>query len=156
MMPRMADPMHVAKPLRGLRSEGNRPSAGEAITILGLSGHTVEVCDPSPYSIARFSRFLAKFHRCPAMRDDPAGFLCFVETLLAMRHFDVLLPIHEQGFLFARVRRRLGDRVALALPTFVSYCTAPSKAGFSRLLDQLGLPRPPTLIVRSADELRAP
>jgi len=155
MMPRMADPMHVAKPLRVLLSEGNSTSAREAITILGLSGHSVEVCDPSPYCLARFSRFVAKFHRCPAMRDDPGGFLCFVETLLAMRHFDVLLPIHEQGFLFARVRRRLEDRVALALPNFVSYRTAHSKAGFSRLLDQLALPQPPTLIVKSADELRA-
>src|SRR5258708_16936825 len=63
--------------------------------------------------------------------------------------------MHEQGFLFARVRRRLEDRVALALPNFVSYRTAHSKAGFSRLLDQLALPQPPTLIVKSADELRA-
>jgi predicted ATP-grasp superfamily ATP-dependent carboligase len=88
------------------------------------------------------------------MRDDPAGFLGFVEELLAAKHFDVLLPIHEQGFLFARVRQRLEDRVGLALPSFESYRTAHSKAGFSRLLDQLGLPKPATRIVKSASELR--
>jgi predicted ATP-grasp superfamily ATP-dependent carboligase len=114
----------------------------------------VEVCDPTPYCLARFSRFVQKFHRCPAMRDDPAGFLAFVEELLAKGDFDVLLPIHEQGFLFARVRQRLEDRVGLALPNFPSYRTAHSKAGFSRLLDQLGLPQPATLIVKSASELR--
>jgi predicted ATP-grasp superfamily ATP-dependent carboligase len=154
MMSGMADTMHVAKPLRVLLSEGNSTSSREAITILGLSDHTVEVCDPSPYCLARFSRFVAKFHRCPPMRDDPAGFLCFVEKLLAARRFDVLLPIHEQGFLFARVRQHLEDRVGLALPDFVSYRTAHSKAGFSRLLDQLGLPQPRTRIVKSADELQ--
>ena len=150
----MAHSAHVAKPLRVLVSEGNSTSAREAITILGLSGHLVEVCDPSPYCLARFSRFVSKFHRCPGLRDDPAGFLRFVEELLAARHFDVLLPIHEQGFLFARVRQRLEVRVGLALPSFESYRTAHSKAGFSRLLDQLGLPQPATAIVKSAGELR--
>ncbi len=88
------------------------------------------------------------------MRDDPAGFLRFVEQLLVTRHFDVLLPIHEQGFLFARGRQRLAERVGLALPGFESYRTAHSKAGFSRLLDELGLPQPATRIVKSVCELR--
>src|ERR1700689_4561510 len=95
----------VTKPLRVLVSEGNSTSAREAITILGLSGHLVEVCDPSPYCLARFSRFVRKFHHCPGLRDDPAGFLRFIEQLLAVQHFDVLLPTHEQGFLFARARQ---------------------------------------------------
>src|ERR1700684_1212130 len=98
----MADSAHVAKPLRVLVSEGNSTSAREAITILGLSGHTVEICDPSPYCLARFSRFVAKLHRCPGLRDDPAGFLGFVENLLAGPHFHVLLAIHEQGLFFLR------------------------------------------------------
>ena len=67
----------------------------------------------------------------------------------------MLLPTHEQGFLFARVRERLRDRVGLALPGFESYRAAHSKAGFSRLLDRLGLPQPATRIVRSESELRS-
>jgi predicted ATP-grasp superfamily ATP-dependent carboligase len=150
----MADSAHVQKPLRVLVSEGNSTSAREAVTILGRSGHLIEVCDPSPYCLARFSRFVDRFHRCPGLRDDPAGFLCFVEHLLAARHFDVLLPIHEQGFLFARARQRLEGRAGLALPSFASYRTVHSKAGFSRLLDRLGLPQPATAIVKCERELR--
>ncbi|HTF01064.1 MAG TPA: hypothetical protein VK621_20830, partial [Bradyrhizobium sp.] len=150
----MADSAHVPKPLRVLVSEGNSTSAREAVTVLGLSGHLIEVCDPSPYCLVRFSRFVDRFHRCPGLRDDPAGFLSFVEKLLAARHFDVLLPTHEQGFLFARARQRLEGRVGLALPSFASYRTVHSKAGFSRLLDQLGLPQPATTIVKSERELR--
>jgi predicted ATP-grasp superfamily ATP-dependent carboligase len=150
----MADPAQPAKPLRVLVSEGSSTSAREAITILGLSGHLVEVCDPAPYCLARFSRFVQKFHRCPGLRDDPAGFLGFVEALLAARHFDVLLPTHEQGLLFARVRQRLENHTGLALPSFESYRMAHSKAGFSRLLDELGLPQPATRIVKSEAELR--
>jgi predicted ATP-grasp superfamily ATP-dependent carboligase len=154
MIADMADPSHASKPLRVLLSEGNSTSAREAITILGLAGHTVEVCDPSPVCLGRFSRFVGKFHRCPGLRDDPAGYLAFVEKLLAERPFDVLLPIHEQGFLFSRVRERLEQRVGLALPDFESYRIAHSKAGFSRLLDELGFSQPATCIARSTDELR--
>jgi len=154
MMPDMADSTQVPKPLRVLVSEGSSTSAREAITILGLSGHLIEVCDPNPYALARFSRFVEKFHRCPGLRDDPAGYLGFVERLLAGRHFDVLLPIHEQGFVLARVQQRLVDRVGLALPGFENYRSAHSKAGFSRLLDRWGLPQPATQIVTSESELR--
>jgi ATP-grasp domain len=154
MISAMAFSAQVPKPLRVLVSEGNSTSAREAVTILGLSGHLVEICDPSRWCLARFSRFVFRFHHCPGLRDDPAGFLAGVEKLLAARHFDVLLPVHEQGFLFARVQDRLADRVGLALPGFASYRTAHSKAGFSRLLDRLGLPQPATRIVTSARELR--
>ncbi|HXO68402.1 MAG TPA: ATP-grasp domain-containing protein [Bradyrhizobium sp.] len=151
----MAAPLHGTKPLRVLLSEGSSTSAREAITALGLAGHIVEICDPSPVCLGRFSRFVSKFHRCPGLRDDPAGYLSFVEKLLLERPFDVLLPIHEQGFVFARVKQRLETRVGLALPVFESYRTAHSKAGFSRLLDELRLPQPATRIVTSPGELRA-
>jgi predicted ATP-grasp superfamily ATP-dependent carboligase len=145
----------VPKPLRVLVSEGNSTSAREAITILGLSGHHIEVCDPAPFCLVRFSRFVRKFHRCPGLRNHPAGFLTFVEKLLAERRYDVLLPTHEQGFLFARAQARLLGRVGLALPSFESYRSVHSKAGFSRLLHELGLPQPPTRIATSESELRA-
>jgi predicted ATP-grasp superfamily ATP-dependent carboligase len=150
----MAAPSHGSKPLRVLLSEGSSTSAREAITVLGLAGHIVEVCDPSPVCLGRFSRFVSKFHRCPGLRDDPAGYLAFIEKLLMERPFDVLLPVHEQGFAFARVKGRLETRVGLALPVFESYRTAHSKAGFSRLLDELRLPQPATRIVTSPGELR--
>jgi predicted ATP-grasp superfamily ATP-dependent carboligase len=155
MIPDMTDPPSGPEPLRVLLSEGSSTSAREAITVLGLKGYIVEICDPSPVCLGRFSRFVRKFHRCPGLRDDPAGYLAFVEKLLVERKFDVLLPTHEQGFLFARVQERFAARAGLALPSFESYRSAHSKAGFSRLLDELGLPQPATRIVKFADALRA-
>jgi predicted ATP-grasp superfamily ATP-dependent carboligase len=147
----MADP---AKSLRILIPEGSSTSVRETLTILGLAGHHVEICDPSPWCLARYSRFVRKFHRCPGLRTDPAGFLAFVENLIASGRFDVLLPTHEQGFLFAKVRERLEGHIAVALPSFESYRTAHSKAGFSRLLARLNLPQPPTRILKSQSEPR--
>jgi predicted ATP-grasp superfamily ATP-dependent carboligase len=143
-----------AKKLRILIPEGSSTSGREAITILGLAGHHIEICDPSPWCLSRYSRFVRKFHRCPPLRADPAGFLAFVERLIASGRFHVLLPTHEQGLLFARVQARLAGKIAVALPSFDSYRTAHSKAGFSRLLDRLGLPQPPTRILKSQSEPR--
>ncbi len=142
------------RPLRILLSEGGSTSAREAVTVLGLAGHAIEICDPARLPLARLSRFVGKYHRCPPLRDDPLGFLAFVEGLIARERFDVLLPIHEQGFVFARFQYRLAG-VGLALPAFEDYRTAHSKLGFHRVLNQLGLPQPVTHIVHSADELRA-
>ena len=142
-------------PLRVLVSEGSSTSAREAITILGLGGHHVEVCDPSPWCLARFSRFIRRFHRCPPLRDNAGGYLAFVEALLDEGRFDVLLPTHEQGFLFARAAKRLEGSAGFALPAFENYRIAHSKAGLSRLLDELKLPQPQTSIVTSESALRA-
>jgi predicted ATP-grasp superfamily ATP-dependent carboligase len=150
----MAAPSCPTPKLRVLLSEGGSTSAREAITLLGLAGHHVEICDPSPRCLGRFSRFVRAYHRCPGLGVDPAGYLAFIEDLLARRQFDVLLPIHEQGLLFAKVQLRLAARAGLALPAFTSYRTALDKARFSALLDQLRLPQPPTRIATAIDEAR--
>ena len=142
------------KPLRILIPEGSSTSGREAVTILGLLGHHVEICDPSPWCLARYSRFVRKFHHCPGLRTDPQGFLAFIERLVATGRYDVLLPTHEQGLLFAKARERLEGRIAVALPSFENYRAAHSKAGFSRLLTRLDLPQPPTRIFRSQAEPR--
>src|SRR5918998_2638900 len=141
--------------MRILLSEGASTSAREAITALGLRGHHVEVCDPDPHCLGRFSRFVRKFHRCPPLGADPRGYLAFVMERISDGQFDVLLPIHEQGLLFAKVREQVARHVAVALPTFESYERAHSKLGFHQLLTELKLPQPITRIVSSAEEVMA-
>jgi len=140
--------------MRILFSEGASTSARQAITALGLNGHDIEVCDPSPLCLGRFSRFVSRFHRCPGLGDDPQGYLSFVLDLISGGRFDVLLPIHEQGFLFARVPEQILPHVAVALPSFESYARAHSKVGFSQLASELDLPQPTTRFVATAEELR--
>ena len=64
--------------MRILLSEGASTSAREAITALGLRGHHVEVCDPDPHCLGRFSRFVRRLHRCPPLGRDPQGYLAFI------------------------------------------------------------------------------
>ena len=145
---------HHGRRLRVLLSEGSSTSAREALTVLGLQGHQVELCDPNPTCLARFSRFLHRYHRCPGIGTDPNGFLDFLLDLLTRERFDVLLPIHEQGFVLAKAQEQIAARVAVALPSFQSYRKAHSKVGFHELMSGLGLPHPRTEFARSAAELR--
>lgn len=141
-----------SRSLRVLLTEGSSTSARQAVTLLGRAGHRVEVCDPGRFGLARFSRHVAAWHRCPGLRDDPLGFLDFVRDLNARERFDVVLPIHEQGLAMATIPSQFPNA---ALPSFSSYRTTHSKAGFSRLLNGLGLAQPPTRIVSNPFDLRA-
>src|SRR5262249_30275426 len=96
-----------------------------------------------------------KVHRCPSLRDDPSGYLAFVCELLTREKFDVLVPIHEQGLVFARTPERVVPFAGVALPSFDSYRLAHGKAGFARPLAQLGWPPPPAVVVGSVAALRA-
>ena len=147
----MPDP---AKPLRVLVSEGSSTSAREAITILGLVGPSrrgLRSLALVPGAVLALRAEISPLS-WPAGRSRPAIWPSS-SSCWPTGQFDVLLPTHEQGFLFARVRQRLEGRVGLALPSFESYRTAHSKAGFSRLLDRLDLPQPPTHIVTSAQRI---
>jgi predicted ATP-grasp superfamily ATP-dependent carboligase len=139
--------------MRILLSEGASTSAREAITALGLAGHHVEVCDPDPHCLARFSRFVRKLHRCPPLGTDPQGYLAFILERIRGGQFDVLLPIHEQGLLLAKFQAQIRRHAAIALPSFESYLRAHNKLGFSQILSELGLPQPATRVVSSASEL---
>jgi predicted ATP-grasp superfamily ATP-dependent carboligase len=89
------------------------------------------------------------------MGRDPEGYLDFILALLRRRRVDVLIPIHDQGYLFAKVRSRLEPLVATALPSFEDYERAVSKASFSLLLAELGLPQPATRLLEGIEEFQA-
>jgi hypothetical protein len=125
---------------RILLSEGSSLSGREAVTALGLAGYRVDVCDPDPLCIGRFSRFVRRFHRCPPMSSDPLGYLEFVVELIARESFAVLLPTQEQAYLFASARDRLPLTIGVALSSFENFERVQSKSEFSRVLIELGLP----------------
>ena len=141
--------------LRVLMSEGSSLSAREALTALGRAGLHVEVLDANVLCLARFSRFCTKLHRAPSFGKDPAGYLERVIELLTSERFDVLFPAHEQAYLFARCLDRLASLGHLALPDFATFERLQSKVGFARVLAELDLPSPPTVVARDEQSLRA-
>jgi hypothetical protein len=140
------------RPLRILLSEGASTSAREALTALGLAGHQVHVVDPDRHCICRFSTLLHRFHHSPAISTNPVAYLEFVTRILENERIDVLLPIHEQGLIFAKARHRLPG-VRMALPGFEAYRRALDKASFTKLLAELGIAHPKTIVVDSVDRI---
>ncbi|MCB2177617.1 MAG: carbamoyl-phosphate-synthetase [Actinomycetales bacterium] len=140
---------------RILLSEGSSTNARETITALGLAGYRVDVCDPNPACLARFSRFVRRVHRCPVSGRDPVGYLRAVSRLLAEHRYDVLLPVNEQAYLFAWARDELEPLTGLAVADFAAFRRVQTKTAFLGLLDELGLAHPATAIVHDRAQLTA-
>jgi len=87
-----------------LFSEGSSLTAREFLTVLGPRKHWIEVLDPSPACICGFSRWTRRVNRCPPSGKDPDGYLAAVNRVLTKGNFDVLLPTHEQAWLFSMVK----------------------------------------------------
>jgi predicted ATP-grasp superfamily ATP-dependent carboligase len=141
---------------RVLLSEGSSLSCRQTLYALGPLGYAIDVCDPQPlFCLARYSRYVGTVHRCPSFGQDPIGYLHFLIELLRAQPYDVLLPTHDQVYLFARVRELLRGKIGLPVPEFAAIQRLQGKVEFIRLLDELSLPHPPTHVVRTRSELEA-
>ena len=139
--------------MRVLLSEGSSLTAREFVTTLGPHGHRIEVLDPDPLCLVRWSRWVRRVHQCPSAGRDPLGYLDVVRGLLENEGYDVLLPTHEQAWLFSVAKERLGQRVGLAVAAPSAFARVESKIEFARLLDQVGLRQPAWTIVEESTTL---
>jgi predicted ATP-grasp superfamily ATP-dependent carboligase len=83
------------------------------------------------------------------------GYLRFVQDLLREQHYDVLLPVNEQAYLFSWARHHLTPLTGLAIADFAAFARVQTKAAFHDLLDELGLPQPVTLRARMWSQIEA-
>jgi predicted ATP-grasp superfamily ATP-dependent carboligase len=139
-----------------LLSEGSSLSAREAVTALGLAGHRLELLSSNPMCLGRFSRFVSRVHRAPASGADPDGYLGAAMDVVKRHNIDVLIPVHEQAYLFAAARKRLPAGLGIALADFEAFEQVQSKASLATLLTRLKVPQPKTDIVHSAGEFESP
>lgn len=143
----------MASSLRILLSEGSSLSARQSITALGLAGYRVDVCDPDPWCLGRFSRFVRRYHPCPAAGRNPWEYLDFIRGLLRRERIDVLFPAHEQAFLFSRFRAEIPPSAALAVSEFASFLRIQGKSAMVKTLAEISVPQPESRIIRSEAEL---
>ena len=118
----------------------------------GSRRHHLEALDPDPLCVARCSRWMRKVHRCPRSGADPLGYLEVVRRVVGERPIDVVLPTHEQAWLFAAAKPELSD-VPVAVADVASFVRVQSKVEFARLLDEIGLAQPRWRLVRGNSDL---
>ena len=139
--------------MRVLLSEGSSLTSREVITCLGPLGYRLEVVDPDPFCLARFSRWVRAVHRCPRPRLDPRGWLFAVSRLVRDREIDVVLPTHEQAWLFGVAGSGVRHGLPVAVASREAFDRVQSKIEFARLLDSLRLPQPRWRLVRGAEDV---
>lgn len=125
------------------------------ISALGPAGHQLDVLDPDPLCLARFSRWVRRIVRCPAVGRDPRGYMDAVLAQLRRRHYDVLLPTHEQAYLFGILRGELPPEIGVAVSDESALSRVQSKVAFAELLEELGLPQPEHRRVEDPCELES-
>src|SRR5208337_708612 len=139
--------------IRILLSEGSSTNVREMITALGPAGYTLDICDPNPICMGRFSRYVHKVYRCPTSGSDPIGYLQFIIRLLKKQTYDVLFPANEQAYLFAWAKDYLTPLVGLAVADFTAFSRVQTKSAFMQFLDELELPHPLTRIAYTWEEI---
>jgi predicted ATP-grasp superfamily ATP-dependent carboligase len=146
----------MPRPLRILLTEGSSLSARQTLYALGRCGYEIDLCDPKPWlCLGRFSRYVRAVYSCPRFSVDPDGYLQFLGERLRDEHYDVLFPSHDQVFLLSRFRHVFEGRTGLPVPDFEAMLRLQGKAEFLQTLDELGLPHPPTWVVRERAALES-
>jgi predicted ATP-grasp superfamily ATP-dependent carboligase len=153
-MRRFNPPSQPGRPIRVLLTEGTSLSSRQTVYALGYAGAVIDICDPRPLMcLARYSRFVRACYRCPSFTQDPVAYIQFLNDRLRAKSYDVLFPVHDQVYLLSRMREAFADKVGLPVPDFAAVERLQSKAEFVRLLAELSLPHPPTVLVRTRAQL---
>ncbi len=135
--------------LRILLLEGSSLSAREATLTLGRVGHVIDVLDPDPFCLCRFSKFVRRVYRSPRLSDDPVLFSQFLLDHLSNHSYDLLLPVHEHAFLLSAIADKLNKLCPTLVAPFEAFQQIQDKVQFFGLLTRLGVPYPPTQVVSS-------
>src|SRR3954471_15885648 len=142
----MSDQPVSGNRLKILLTEGSSISSRQLLYDLGPH-HTIDILDPSPLCLSRFSKYVRRWYCCPQFGRDPHGFLQCLGERLAAEQYDVLLPAPDEIFLIARVQEALEKRVALAVPKFELIERLQSKLQFLKICQELQLPHPETRVL---------
>lgn len=139
--------------MRVLLTESTSASAREVVTVLARQGHRVGVAEPKRDGLLTVSRRVRWRHKVPLFGAGPLAYLDALSEAVTARHYDVLLPVHEQLAVLSRYPDAID--VPFAAPPFASLARVQDKAAAVDLLRLLGVPLPATALVSSVAELRS-
>ena len=141
---------------RVLVTDAGRGSAIAVIRSLGRRGLHVIATDHDRRSPGFRSRYAAERIVLPDPAADPAGVVDRLHALAAAGRVDLIVPVTDEVLLpLSDARERFDGLCALAIPDRAALATAGDKAATLELARRLGVPVPPTVVARTADEALA-
>jgi hypothetical protein len=130
------------------------PFALDMVRKLAAEGHAVYAADDHSLSPGSHSRYVTGHFVYPSPRRDTAGFLAELERIVREHQIDVIVPAFEETFYISTQIERLSRFAKVFASPFPVLARLHDKGAFQRLVTQLGLPVPETVLVTSRDELR--
>jgi hypothetical protein len=130
--------------LRILVTTSRMPFAVDAIRKLGQRDHALFAADSFRLAPGNHSALVHRALKLPPPRFAPDRFIDAVAAAVAEHGIELLLPTFEESFVLAKQRARFEPGCRLFAADFELLARLHHKARFFELLDEVGLPAPPT------------
>ena len=139
--------------MKVLVTSSRTPFALDIVRKLAERGEEVYASDTYEAAPGSHSRFLAGHFVTASPQHDTSRFVADVSHAVRDAGIEVIVPAFEECFYLATARDALAP-ARLYTGEFPALARLHDKATFQRLVTELGLPTPETVVARSDEELR--
>jgi glutathione synthase/RimK-type ligase-like ATP-grasp enzyme len=131
------------------------PFALGMVRQLAAAGHDVYAADDYNQALGSHSKYLSGRFTYPSPRDETEAFVGAIERILIENEIDVLVPAFEEAFYLSAQLERLQRAATIYVASFPALARLHDKSAFQKLVADLGLPVPETVVATSDAELTA-
>lgn len=139
--------------MKVLVTSARMPFALAVMRRLCEAGHEVFSSDTYAAAPGNHSRYVTAHTVTASPRAETERFVEQVGGFCSDHGVDVIVPAWEEAFYLATWRERLEEVAALYTPRFETLARVHDKHSFEELVEQLGIPAPVGVTVRSDEEL---
>jgi glutathione synthase/RimK-type ligase-like ATP-grasp enzyme len=136
-----------------LITSSRMPFALGMVRQLAAAGHEVYAADDYGQALGSHSKYLSGRFTYPSPRDETEAFIDAVEAILSENGIDVLVPAFEEAFYLSTQRERLQRIATIYAAPFPALARLHDKSAFQKLVTDLDLPVPETVVATSEAEL---
>jgi predicted ATP-grasp superfamily ATP-dependent carboligase len=139
-----------------LITSANSIKALVAIRSLGKKGLPVFTADSTYRALGSFSKYSKKFFPYTPPSTNLAAFISDLQSTLKKNSCEVLMPVHsEDTYVIAKHKSAFEPLVKVPLHDYEILANVNNKGYLMKVAEDLGLPIPPTYLVKSLTELKA-
>lgn len=131
------------------------PFALGMVRQVAAAGHEVHAADDYALSPGNHSKYLEGHHVYPSPRKETEAFIDELERIATEAGIDAIVPAFEEAFYISTQRGRLSQATTVFAGEFSNLARLHDKIAFQRLVSELGLPIPETVVATSNEELAA-
>jgi len=127
-------------------------TAYSVLESLTKAGYEVYACDPSPWSMGRFSKYTQGFDFVSHPFRKPKQFIEDILAIVKKRRIDILLPMHEDSLVIAQFREKFPKDLLLICPFYKDFATALDKNEIINIAEKAGVNVPSKIAPIDPDE----